>query len=164
MKKRKRKLPKILKNNEPELTTVCTPVAEGEDISEDIRNLLYALLNSKNCVGLSANQIGITKRIIAVKIGNGYRIFVNPEVFVPDHAILCPGIEGCLSYPGVIKQVNRWNLIGVAFQNEDGEKFDDSYTGQFARVVQHEADHLNGRCILDSNDERTEDKKFTEEG
>ena len=158
VKSRKRKqIPTILKNNEPALSMVCEEVKEGEDISEITQALLYNLTKHKHGVGLAANQVGILKRVIVVKIGGNYKIMVNPSFCsVPaesdDNGEIIPATEvqyeGCLSYPGVLKQVCRELHIQVDYTNEQGERSLEKYNDLAARIIQHEIDHLNGKCIL----------------
>jgi len=158
VKSRKRKqIPTILKNNEPALSMVCESVKEGEDISKITQALLYNLTKHKHGVGLAANQVGILKRVIAVKIGGIYKIMINPSFCsIPaesdDNGEIIPATEvqyeGCLSYPGVLKQVSRELHIKVDYINEQGESVLEKYNDLAARIIQHEIDHLNGKCIL----------------
>lgn len=102
-----------------------------------------------NGVGLAAVQVGILKRIFVVDIqdGNGYKVFVNPEIAENSGSQL--GAEGCLSLPGVQGEVERYEKIIIKAQDENGEKFELEAEGFLARAIQHEYDHLNGILFID---------------
>jgi len=59
------------------------------------------------------------------------------------------GVEGCLSFPGVYGDVERSLAIHVRWQDVDFVEHEGDFDGHFARVLQHEIDHLNGVLILD---------------
>ena len=57
--------------------------------------------------------------------------------------------EGCLSIPGIYKRVKRPEKISVKYMNEKGETVEEELDGIWARVYQHELDHLNGVLFID---------------
>lgn len=150
MKRKQRTKPKVRLEGDPILKTICEPVAPGEDISHITRDMRAILINSKTGIGLSANQVGYAKRVIAVMRGSGpqYDIMINPVI----KRIVCEKTtksEGCLSYPGKYVQVERDEEIFLAYEDEDGTVQDtDLFQGIHARVIQHECDHLDGKCIV----------------
>lgn len=78
---------------------------------------------------------------------------VNPVVrALPGKQVL--GDEGCLSFPGIRGDVPRVDSIEVTFQDIKGNPRRLSCSGWFARVVQHEVDHLNGILFIDHMDKR----------
>ncbi|MEA1962523.1 MAG: peptide deformylase [Bacillota bacterium] len=98
-------------------------------------------------IGLAAPQIGISKRMIVVDVGEGLIELVNPEITFKDGEEI--GTEGCLSVPGVVAWVNRAKSIRVHGLNRDGERVEYEASDIFARCLQHEIDHLHGVLITD---------------
>jgi peptide deformylase len=64
------------------------------------------------------------------------------------------GEEGCLSFPGIRGDVPRAEMIEVKYQDLQGNPHLLTCSGWFARVIQHEVDHLNGRLFIDHMDKR----------
>ena len=145
--KRKRVTAKLIIAPNPILTQVCEPVADGEDVSGIIRDMMHILTNSKHGVGLAAPQAGHLRRIIIFKHPEkGFMPIINPvigEYFGKD----VTEVEGCLSYPGVHKRVKRSMGIIIDGDMEDGTKETGNIITTFsARIIQHEIDHLDGKC------------------
>ncbi len=102
-------------------------------------------------VGLAAPQINISSRLIVVEFGDEeneeapkklYAV-INPELtFLTEEKV--PGIEGCLSVPGLIGEVERYNEVLVKGLNRHGKPFKIKAKGWLARIFQHEVDHLDG--------------------
>ncbi len=136
---------KILINPHPILTTACTEVTNfnSAETKKIIAHLKETLKNTKNGIGLAANQIGYTKRIFYVKLTDFEKIFINPEITSQskNKALL---EEGCLSVPNKIGQVERFKKLIVKARDESGKKFKLKAKGLLAHVIQHEIDHLNG--------------------
>lgn len=98
------------------------------------------------CVGLAAIQIGIPKRVIVVKMGDGkFKPFINP-VIIWKGTQTYTATEGCLSLDGE-RQVKRYKQIRVAYENVQGKTKVENFSGFLAEVIQHEVDHLNGILI-----------------
>lgn len=142
---------KIYKYPHQLLTTQCEPVdLLGGDRKEVIEWILgmYQFFSKGgswgNMVGLAANQVGRSLRVF-IALGE---IYVNPEITwrtkAPEH--LC--CEGCYSlednkfdYP-----VHRSTSIKMRWQDLDGVVHEGRFNGYKAQVIQHEMDHLNGKC------------------
>ena len=105
--------------------------------------------------GLSANQIGVDKRMIAVLFENHVQkhemMFINPKVMSHSfNMIYLPEGEGCLSVNRPVHGfVPRYERIKVKAYNIDGQEFIMSLKGYESIVVQHEIDHLNGIMFYD---------------
>ncbi len=101
-------------------------------------------------VGLAAPQIGESVRVFLTKPTDKaeIRVFINPEILQIDDTVPGPKeddkLEGCLSIPGVWGKVDRHHKVLLAYQNEQGEKLQEWFTGFMAVIVQHETDHTNG--------------------
>jgi peptide deformylase len=111
-----------------------------------IKSMLATMYEAKG-VGLAAPQVGINQRIFVADIGDGPMVFINPQVVKKSGSGRLE--EGCLSVPGVNVPVKRAQKILVRFVNEDNQKKEKHFEGLFARVIQHETDHLNGKLIVD---------------
>lgn len=122
-----------------------------EEIDEEIRNLaedMSEVMYNDDGVGLAANQVGVTKRIIVFDAGEGFHCLVNPEITPLDDEIETRE-EGCLSLPGIQVNVDRYERIQVDAVDLEGKPVSDTLEGLAARAVQHEVDHLNGIMIID---------------
>lgn len=118
--------------------------ATTEDLSvaEDLRDTLTA--NAERCVGMAANMIGVSKRIIIFDDDGEYVVMFNPEVL--KFATPYETEEGCLSLDGV-RKTKRYKSIKVKYQNEAFQTRITTYTGWTAQIIQHELDHLEGIII-----------------
>lgn len=104
-------------------------------------------------VGLSAPQIGLSKRIIVLEVADNPRypdaaaialsILINPEI-ISFSLQTESGWEGCLSLPGLRGKVPRAESILYRAVNEKGEPVQAEVHGFHARIIQHEIDHLDG--------------------
>lgn len=111
-------------------------------------------------VGLAAPQIGVPKRVIVVEFGDEHdetlpeRLFVlvNPEI-VQESEEKVAGIEGCLSVPELVGEVERAQQVTVRGQDQRGKKVNIRAQGWLARIFQHEIDHINGVLYTDKTDQ-----------
>ena len=101
-------------------------------------------------IGLAAPQIGRSIRfMIAHDTESGKtRAFVNPQVVTASAECDVRG-EGCLSFPGQFADIERHASIRLKYQDLELEKHEEDFAGFFARVIQHELDHLNGVLLPD---------------
>lgn len=114
-------------------------------------------------VGLAAPQVGISKRVIVVDVGddNGLIELVNPEIVTKDGEQLGP--EGCLSIPGLQGDVRRANHIVIKGFDRHGNPVQYEGTELLSRAFQHEVDHLNGVLFVDLAESVYEARKETEQ-
>jgi len=95
---------------------------------------------------LSANQVGLPYRVCAINMGEHNWVLFNPKVI--NHRYDRSNLkEGCLSFPGLYLQVNRYASVTVEFYTFAGEKKVHTFEGISAVCVQHEIDHLDGICF-----------------
>ena len=111
-------------------------------------------------VGLAAPQIGLSDRLIVVeyfereedeeKEGSPKKVWavINPEIVKSSEETLM-GVEGCLSIPGLVGEVERHAAIQVKGLNRHGQPVKIKAEGWLARIFQHEIDHLNGILFPD---------------
>ncbi|MGH3098939.1 MAG: peptide deformylase [Streptosporangiales bacterium] len=113
-------------------------------------------------VGLAANQMGVDLRVFVYDCGDedGVRHvghLVNPVLEGPVEESLAQKSEGCLSVPGPHADLARLDRMVARGADIDGRPVAIEGAGYFARCLQHETDHLNGRLYVDllDEDERT---------
>jgi len=111
-------------------------------VAEDLLDTLKA--NADWCVGMAANMIGISKRIIVLSAGTMNIPMINPVII--KHADSYETEEGCLSLDGV-RKTTRYRSIEVEFLDRNFEKQKQTFTGFPAQIIQHEIDHCNGVLI-----------------
>jgi peptide deformylase len=109
-------------------------------------NMLETMYEAKG-VGLAAPQIGVSKRVICIDVGDGPVEMINPVILEREGEQTDE--EGCLSIPGVVGQVTRSEKVRVQGLNRSGELQDIVAEGYFARAFQHEIDHLEGVLFVD---------------
>ena len=128
-----------------------------QKLAEDMFETMHAALG----VGLAAPQIAQSIRIFVAEFEDHKVAMVNPEIVKAEGEVL--GIEGCLSIPGYIgENIRRAEKIVVKGQDVRGKAIKVNAEGWFARVLQHEIDHLDGILFLDRLD-RPEDLREVRE-
>lgn len=107
-------------------------------------------------VGLAAPQINISNRLIVVEFGDEENEEAPKKLFVlanPELTYLSEeketGVEGCLSVPGIVGEVERYNEVLVKGLNRHGKPTRIKAKGWLARIFQHEIDHLDGILYTD---------------
>jgi len=118
--------------------------ATQEDLgtAQDLLETLIA--HKEGCVGMAANMIGVSKRIIAFDNEGKYEIMLNPIIIKKSEPYTAE--EGCLSLTGK-RSAKRWKNIKVQYMNEKMQTRYKSYSGWTAQIIQHEMDHLEGIII-----------------
>ena len=111
-------------------------------IAQDLLETLEA--HKEGCVGMAANMIGISKRIIAFDCDGKYMVMFNPEIVKSSEPYETE--EGCLSLTGV-RKTKRFRSIKVRYQNENFDVRLKTFRDWTAQIIQHEIDHCNGILI-----------------
>ena len=138
---------KVVLAGDPVLRRIAHPVKEVKvNIKKLMNNMAETMYHAKG-VGLAAPQVGISKRVIVVDIGEGLFKLANPEIV--SSSGIQDGAEGCLSVPDVVGNVKRSEHVKVKALNEDGDEVTIEASGYLARAFQHEIDHLNGIIFTD---------------
>jgi peptide deformylase len=153
----------IVKHPDDVLREIARPVPK---ITPNVQKLLRDMADTMyeaNGVGLAAPQVGISKRVIVIDVGDEHGLIemINPEWIEMEGEQFGP--EGCLSIPGLQGDVRRKERVKVKGWNRDGHELIIEGTGLLARAFQHEIDHLNGILFLDIADRIYEPKPGDEE-
>ena len=119
--------------------------AGTEDLAA-ARDLMDTLLaHRETCVGMAANMIGVTRRIIVFDNEGAPMVMLNPEILKAWEPYETQ--EGCLSLLGGPRPCRRYQRIKVRYQNTDLQTRIKTFTGWTAQIIQHEVDHCNGVLI-----------------
>ncbi|GAA2012402.1 peptide deformylase [Brevibacterium samyangense] len=152
----------IVVYGEPVLHRKAEPVTDFDDALRTLVSDMFETLKLSNGVGLAAPQIGVGKQIFVYDADDevaGVRrrgVFANPILVGSKVPTERPDpydeSEGCLSVPGLDFPLKRAHKVTVNGQNEFGEPVSLSVEGWFARIMQHEYDHLQGYLYVDKLD------------
>lgn len=159
------------------LHSKCRELTKNEILSEEIQNLIAEMkqiMRDAPGVGLAAPQIGISLQLAVIEDSEEFLKTVDPNILkerqrkpVSFHVIINPRIikhsdnslyyfEGCLSVSNGVRIVPRYESVVVSCLNEHAEPQEISANGWYARILQHEIDHLHGVLNIDRADYRTE--------
>jgi peptide deformylase len=152
--KNNRQLLKIRIYGDKTLKKVAEHVKEiSPEIKEFIRNLTHTMY-IKDGIGLAAPQVGVSQRIFVIdpffhNEDNKKQpiVFINPEFLEFEGE--ATEEEGCLSLPEIFEKVSRAEKVVIKALDESGKKFSLDVDGMFARVLQHEYDHLEGILFVE---------------
>jgi peptide deformylase len=135
-------------------------------VDEDTQQLIDDMIETMreaNGIGLAAVQVGVPERVIVVEVpilpeeedeeserppDVQFFVLINPEL-VRESRETEEGIEGCLSVPGWVGEVERHSAVTVKGIDRSGEKVRIRAEGLLARVFQHEIDHCHGILFID---------------
>lgn len=143
---------KVIRYPHPTLRHVSKPLKRIDAGLHDIVREMFELMYEHRGVGLAANQVDLPYRLFVVNLsgkrGEGEElVFVNPLLTKPRG--LAEAEEGCLSLPELYAQVKRAEKITLDAFNLKGESIRLDLDGLFARVAQHETDHIDGKLFID---------------
>lgn len=126
------------------LSRKSTPATKADlPVAQDLADTLRA--HSHECVGMAANMIGVSKRIIVVSVGVANVVMINP-VITAHSKEQYETEEGCLSLTGV-RKTKRYESVTVEYCDMQMIKRKGIFTGFTAQIIQHELDHCNGIII-----------------
>jgi len=136
----------------PILSQVAEPVTEFDDalakLADDMAETMYEGLG----VGLAAPQVGVSKRMFIVDTSrpeepSSRRVYINPKIILKDTP--CVWNEGCLSLPGLFRDVKTFAHVVVEAQDLHGETFREEARELRAVAILHEYSHLDGSVFID---------------
>lgn len=138
---------------DPVLKKKAQPLTEFGPKEQKLFDDMIETMHVEDGVGLAAPQIGISRQILiacpTAKKGEEC-VIVNPKILESSGREIGP--EGCLSLPGITGEVVRFKKIKLQFQDRFGKVLQVDLKDFFARVIQHEMDHLAGILLIDRLD------------
>jgi peptide deformylase len=167
---------KIVQAGDPVLRKQSRPLTKAEILSPSIQELIPLMRDTMReapGVGLAAPQIGQSIQLAVIEDRANYIKDISAEALakrqrsaIPFHVIINPKLtvvgnssavffEGCLSVEGYQAIVDRALDVRVECLNERGEEIKIKALGWYARILQHEIDHLNGILYVDRMKSRT---------
>jgi peptide deformylase len=166
----------IVEIGNPVLRRVARALSSEEIRSPEIQKLIRDMRETMHAapgVGLAAPQVGHSIQLAVIEDRAQYHKDIAPDQLaakqrraVPFHALINPKVirrsdetreffEGCLSLPGYTAIVRRAHAVTVAFLDEEGNSRSVEATGWYARILQHEIDHLQGHLYIDRMETRS---------
>jgi len=140
---------KIITHPHPVLRQKAKPIKDvtSKELQKLIPELTELMIKSDG-LGIAAPQVAQSIRLIIVRYRDDNLALVNPKI--TNKSILKEiDEEGCLSVPNIYGQVKRCKKITVKYQDPSGKLRKLTGEGLFARVIQHEVDHLDGILFID---------------
>ena len=138
---------KILTAGDPVLRQTAAEVTKIDKklikLLKDMAETMYAA----DGVGLAAPQIGVSKRIVVIDVGDGIIEMINPVIVNKEGSVV--GGEGCLSVPEYEGEVERAEKVECEFTDRSGKRYLIETDGLLAIAIQHELDHLDGVLFSD---------------
>lgn len=144
----------VVKKGSPLLRTKCSPVTDFSAVQKIIDDLIDTIEYLKTThefkrgIGLSAPQIGETLRVSVAEYRGRKYVLVNPEIIEHSESKK-PIKEGCISFLEYRAFVERYVHVKVKAFDRKGKEFTVEGKGDFAMLLQHEIDHLNGVLYFD---------------
>ncbi|MFW0178899.1 peptide deformylase [Rothia sp. P7208] len=149
-------LPIVIHGN-PVLHRRAEPVTAFDDTLAELIDNMYETQELSHGVGLAAPQVGVGLRLFTYKFDNDdgvppLGVVINPVLTLGKISSADPDPdeeeEGCLSFPGYGFPLKRAEWVGVRGLDAQGHPLEFEATGWFARVMQHETDHLDGKLYV----------------
>ncbi len=129
-----------------EILTTPTNAIKDFDDWEQVCEIMIGIMRKNDGIGLAAPQVGLPFRLFVTDSTPKMPFYLNPEVLETGQKTQL-GMEGCLSLPKELFNVNRFTKVKVKWQTLTGKTCTQTYEGYPARVIQHEIDHLDGKLI-----------------
>ncbi len=160
---------------DPVLRRKARPVSTFDKKLQSLIDDMIETMRQAPGVGLAAPQVGISERLIVIEYAEQPEdeqagstpaqagaqvapprkevkpklyVVANPEI-VKTSTEMVTGVEGCLSIPGLVGEVERYEMVQVRGQNRHGQPMKIKADGWLARIFQHEIDHVNGVVFPD---------------
>ncbi|MFL7867471.1 MAG: peptide deformylase [Anaerolineales bacterium] len=148
---------------EPVLRRKAHPVTKFDENLQTLIDDMIDTMRDAPGVGLAAPQVGISERVIVVEYAEPEEVeegeepkevepklyvMVNPEI-VKSSPETVVGVEGCLSIPALVGEVERAHEVRIKGLSRRGQAMKLKVDGWLARIFQHEIDHINGVVFTD---------------
>ena len=155
---------------DPVLRRKARPVTVFDRSLQTLIDDMLETMRAAPGVGLAAPQVGVSDRLIVVEYAEPpdedlehddasppperkpvkpkLYVIANPEIIKTSTEVVS-GVEGCLSIPGLVGEVERFATVQIRGQNRRGQPMKVKAEGWLARIFQHELDHINGVVFPD---------------
>ncbi|MCJ7433670.1 MAG: peptide deformylase [Anaerolineales bacterium] len=147
---------------DPVLRRKARPVTRFDSNLQTLIEDMIEMMRVAPGVGLAAPQVNVSERLIVIEYAEHeddedteekpakkkLYVMANPEIIKTSEETV-PGVEGCLSVPGVVGEVERFSMVQVKGLNRHGKPMKVKVEGWLARIFQHEIDHVNGIVFPD---------------
>jgi len=157
---------KIVQTGDPVLRELARPLAPGDLAKAEIQHLIELMretMRDAPGVGLAAPQVGVPLQLAVIEdVGESeaqertpvpFHVIVNPRLTLDAETV--EHYEGCLSVDGFSASVARARSVTVEALDHHGAPVTIRAAGWYARILQHEIDHLNGTLYIDRMNTRT---------
>lgn len=141
---------------DPVLRRKARPVKNFDDKLQTLIDDMIETMRAAPGVGLAAPQVRVSEQLIVVEYGDDEDENIPPKLYVMVNPKITRfdtetelGVEGCLSIPGLVGEVERSLAVTVKGQNRHGQPMTVKAKGWLARIFQHEIDHLEGVLFTD---------------
>ena len=143
---------RILTYPDPVLRQKVEPVTSFDESLRELARDLAETMYAAPGAGLAANQIGVCLRVVVIDVSASKEeqkplVLVNPEIIEKEGCL--SEEEGCLSVIDYTAKVERFSRLLVRAQDLHGKTWEFPAENFFARVIQHELDHLDGILFID---------------
>lgn len=151
----------IIQPDNPILRKKAVKVTSFDHKLQKLIDDMYETMLAAPGVGLAAPQVAVSQRLILVRLGDDEEsqreygeeagklyVVANPKIIKASKEKVT-GVEGCLSIPNLVGEVERHESVIVTGQDRYGQPLRVKAKGWLARVFQHEIDHLDGRLFID---------------
>jgi peptide deformylase len=152
---------KVARLGHPVLRKMAAPIPVKDIRTPEVQRLIDDMVETMreySGAGLAANQVHTLRQVCVIEVAGNPRypdapsipltVLINPVV-TPLTAEMEEGWEGCLSVPDMRGMVPRYTAVRLEASDREGRKTSLVAESFFARVIQHETDHLNGIVYLD---------------
>jgi peptide deformylase len=129
------------------LRTKCPRVPQVDDSIRRLVDDMVDTMRDAPGIGLAAPQVGVLLRVIVCEVAENLHVVINPEIVRAEGEQV--GNEGCLSIPGYVGEVKRFEKVVVKGRNRAGKEIRIRAEGLLARCFQHEIDHVDGILFTD---------------
>jgi peptide deformylase len=132
------------------------PSAPVKEVSKDLREAIpqmFEIMYGHRGIGLAGPQAGLAQRIVVANLFGDpkkkeeEKVFINPEIL--DKGGVMTEEEGCLSLPGLSAKIRRSAWVKVRYRDLDGQAWEIQVEGLWAKLFQHEVDHIDGLLMVD---------------
>lgn len=159
----------IIQPDNPILRKKAIKVQPSSFKSDKFQTLIDNMIETMqeaNGIGLAGPQVAESIRLIVIRLPDATEedreeygehvgktfVVANPKIIKSSRNIV-KGVEGCLSLPGLLGEVERPDMVVVTGQDRHGKDFRIKARDWLARVFQHEIDHLDGTLFIDLTDD-----------